>query len=63
MIWANVTRFGKNFIAPKIFWTGTPMILTESLFLEKRPKILGVHANLLQCPKDTDELKVWETLV
>ena len=30
--------------------------------LEKRHNILGVHANLLQCPKGTDQLKVWETL-
>ena len=22
----------------------------------------GVHANLLQCPKGVDQLKVWETL-
>ena len=30
--------------------------------LEKRHNILGVHANLLQSPKSTDQLKVWETL-
>ena len=23
----------------------------------------GVYANLLQCPKGTDQLKVWETLI
>ena len=54
---------GKTSLPPKIFWAGTLMILTESLFcLEKRHKISGVHANLLQCPKGTNELKVWETL-
>ena len=31
--------------------------------LEKRHNILGVHANLLQCPKGTDQLKVWEALL
>ena len=31
--------------------------------LEKCHNILGVHANLLQCPKGTDQLKVWETLL
>ena len=25
MMWANVTRFEQNFIAPKFFWDGTPM--------------------------------------
>ena len=30
MIWANVTRFGKNFIAPKIFWADTPMNVTAT---------------------------------
>ena len=62
MIWANVTRFANDTkLPPQNFWADMPMILTESLFfLEKHHKILGVHANLLQCP---DELKVWETLV
>ena len=28
MIWANATRFGKNFIAPaKFFWACTPMVI------------------------------------
>ena len=31
--------------------------------LEKRHNILGVHANLLQCSKGTDQLKVWEILL
>ena len=26
MIWKNVTKFGQNFIAPKFFLTGTPMV-------------------------------------
>ena len=25
MIWANVTKFGQNFIVPKFFLFGTPM--------------------------------------
>ena len=29
----------------------------------ERHNILWVHANLLQCPKGTDQLKVWETLI
>ena len=35
----------------------------KPFFLEKRHKILEVHANLLQCQKGTDELKVWKTLL
>ena len=31
MIWANVTKFGQNFIAPKIFWAGTAMSSTATL--------------------------------
>ena len=27
MIWANVAKFGQNFIAPQIFWAGTAMTL------------------------------------
>ena len=26
MIWANVTKFGQNFIAPQVFLAGTPMV-------------------------------------
>ena len=26
MIWANVTKFGQNFIAPPNFLAGTPMV-------------------------------------
>ena len=26
MIWANVTKFGQNFIAPQIFLADTPMV-------------------------------------
>ena len=30
MIWANVTKFGQNFIAsPKFFWAGTAMALSD----------------------------------
>ena len=30
-IWANVTKFGQNFIAPKFFWAGTGMpLVTKS---------------------------------
>ena len=64
MIWKNVTRFANDTrLPPKIFWAGMPMILTESLFFREISQNSGVHANLLQCPKGTDELKVRETLV
>ena len=29
MIWANVTKFGKNFIAPQIFLAGTPVPIID----------------------------------
>ena len=38
MIWANVTKFGKNFIAPHIFLAGTPMQPIIDIAL-KRKKI------------------------
>ena len=32
MIWANVTRFGQNFIAPQIFWAGTSMSMIVGMY-------------------------------
>ena len=32
MIWANVTKFGQNFIAPKFFWAGTAMVSNNVFF-------------------------------
>ena len=33
MIWANVTKFGQNFIAPpKFFWAGTTMASNNVFF-------------------------------
>ena len=29
MIWANVTKFGKNFIASEFFWAATPMVESQ----------------------------------
>ena len=61
MIWNNIypaeahklERFRK--VARKSEEVGPPC------FRERH--ILGVHANLLQCSKGTDQLKVWETLL
>ena len=35
MIWANVTKFGQNFIAPHIFLAGTPMQPINDIALKR----------------------------
>ena len=41
MIWANVTRFRQNFIAPKKFWAGTAM--SPGIELEKKEERLNIE--------------------
>ena len=42
MIWANVTKFGQNFIAPQNFWAGTAMTVYNS----KTGKIVSKELNV-----------------
>ena len=54
MIWANITKFEQNSIAPKIFWASTLMI--EGTVHNDRKKI-PAECKMAKAPDETSVMK------
>ena len=51
MIWANITKFGKNLIPPQNLWAGTPMGRRQLNYIRYNMYKKIVHGHRTSCAK------------